>query len=256
MFWYALGTHEIFSPGNQAGMNHYLYLLINLCSVVVPFFFSFHPKLRFDRHFKTYFPANLIAALIFIIWDSTFTANGVWGFSNYYTIGWRIAGLPVEEILFFICIPFACTYTFHCLSIFFSLRWKQGAFNIFLPVICLFLLSVGLMNIDRAYTSVTFISTAFFLSFLHYIMKVQWLEKFFTVWLPLQIPFLIVNGLLTGTGLQEPVVWYNNEENLGIRLLTIPIEDTVYGFELMILTLFFFEMFKSRTKNTANVTAA
>jgi lycopene cyclase domain-containing protein len=39
------------------------------------------------------------------------------------------------------------------------------------------------------------------------------------------IPFLIVNGLLTSI----PVVIYNDNENLGIRIYTIPIEDTVYG---------------------------
>jgi lycopene cyclase domain-containing protein len=87
-------------------------------------------------------------------------------------------------------------------------------------------------------------------------MKVQWLERFFTVWVPLQIPFLIVNGLLTGTGLQEPVVWYNDNENLGIRILTIPVEDTIYGFELMILTVFFYEIFKSKLHKAAQSISA
>jgi lycopene cyclase domain-containing protein len=57
------------------------------------------------------------------------------------------------------------------------------------------------------------------------------------------IPFFIVNGLLTGTGLEEPVVWYNNQENVGIRLLTIPIEDTIYGFLLIGLNITLYETF-------------
>jgi lycopene cyclase domain-containing protein len=65
------------------------------------------------------------------------------------------------------------------------------------------------------------------------------------IYLFLLIPFFIVNGILTGTGLEAPIVWYNNQENLGVRLLTIPIEDTFYGFELIVLNVFFYEKWKA-----------
>ena len=64
----------------------------------------------------------------------------------------------------------------------------------------------------------------------------------------LLIPFFFVNGILTGSGLQEPVVWYNNAENSGIRLFTIPVEDVFYGFELILLNIFLYEYFKSKNK--------
>ena len=42
--------------------------------------------------------------------------------------------------------------------------------------------------------------------------------------------FFPVNGILTGSGLPSPVVNYNTDEIFNIRLWTIPIEDTAYGF--------------------------
>ena len=51
------------------------------------------------------------------------------------------------------------------------------------------------------------------------------------------IPFFIVNGILTGSMIENEVVWYNNSENLNIRLFTIPVEDTFYAFSLILTNL-------------------
>jgi hypothetical protein len=56
--------------------------------------------------------------------------------------------------------------------------------------------------------------------------------------------FLMVNGILTGTGLESPIVNYNPNEFMGIRMLTIPVEDTVYGYELILWNIFLFQWFK------------
>lgn len=56
--------------------------------------------------------------------------------------------------------------------------------------------------------------------------------------------FLLVNGILTGTGLESPIVNYNLEDFIGLRILTIPIEDTVYGYELILWNIFLFQKFK------------
>ena len=102
------------------------------------------------------------------------------------------------------------------------------------------------MNLHKLYTSYTFISFAALLIAAKYIFKVSWLHKFYWVYALLLVPFLIVNGILTGTGLEDPVVWYNNQENLGIRIGTIPVEDIFYGMELILLNLLIFDYFKTR----------
>jgi lycopene cyclase domain-containing protein len=224
----------------------WLYLLINFFTVIVPVVFSYHPRLKFYKTFKYFFAANTIIAIIFITWDVYFTSMGIWGFNPKYVSGIYFFNLPVEEILFFICIPFACIFTYHCLNLFFKISWRASTENIFIIISSLALFIIGISFYNKLYTSYTFISLSVLLIFLRFYLKVNWLPKLISIYPVLLIPFFIVNGILTGSGLQQPVVWYNDTENLGIRLFTIPVEDIFYGFELILLNVFLYERFKNK----------
>lgn len=225
------------------------YFLIDFFTIIVPLLFSFHPKLRFYLYFKPFFAANAIVLLVFIAWDVLFTKMGIWGFNARYVFGWHIFNLPIEEVLFFICIPFACLFTYHCFLLFYNFDKFKKFENYLIPILIIFLCIVGLYYHSKLYTAVTSMSLSFILFLLKYVFKVQWLASFILVYLILLIPFFIVNGLLTGTGLEEPVVWYNNKENLGVRILTIPIEDFFYGFELLLLNTAIYNFFKNSFNN-------
>jgi len=53
---------------------------------------------------------------------------------------------------------------------------------------------------------------------------------------------LVTNGYLTS----RPIVLYNEQFLLNVRLWTIPIEDFFYGFSLIALTIIFWEYFKRK----------
>lgn len=223
----------------------YLYLLIDVCTIAVPFLFSFHPRINFYKEWKWFIPANILTAAIFIIWDVSFTRQGVWGFNKNYLVGIYFYDLPIEEILFFICIPYACVFTYYCLHKFFKFNLYIRSENIFILFLSVILLATGIYFYSRIYTSSVFISLPLLIIFFKYFFKETWLAKLFIIYPFLLIPFFIVNGILTGSGLAQPVVWYNNNENLGLRILTIPLEDIFYGFELILLNIFFYQRFRS-----------
>src|SRR5690554_2396762 len=220
-----------------------MYLLVNFFTIIIPFIFSFHPKIKFHLTWKAFFPAAILVGVVFVIWDELFTAMGVWGFNTDYVTGIYLFNLPLEELLFFICIPFSCVFTYFCLDKFFNLSWNANIEALFCLIFSLTLIILGFIYYDRIYTAITFLSTGAVCLALKFVLKVDWFGKATLVYGILLILFLIVNGVLTGTGLDAPIVWYNHAENLDIRILTIPIEDAFYGFELVLLNLYFYKLF-------------
>jgi lycopene cyclase domain-containing protein len=177
---------------------------------------------------------------------------GVWGFNPRYISGLYIGNLPVEEWFFFIAIPYSCIFTYHSLNY----LLKKDILARYAGKIALFLAStlviIGLANLDRLYTSVTFISTGLFL-FLHYfIIRPAYLGRFFLMYFVTLIPFFIVNGVLTGSFIPEEVVFYDNTQNLGIRLGTIPVEDMVYGLFMLLMNISLFEFIRNRRARKYN----
>ena len=222
----------------------YTYLLLNLCSIVIPFACSFEDRLQFYKKWKSLFPGILIPGTLFLIWDSLFTTQEIWRFNPQYLIGIKIYNLPIEEVLFFFCIPYSCVFTYEVLNYFV----KQDVLGKYARhgtiILAYILVAVAFQYHEMAYTFCTSALTVGFLLLHLVILKKEYWSRLVFSYLVILIPFFMVNGILTGTGLHEPVVWYNNEENLGIRILTVPIEDTIYGFLLTGLNITIYEYFK------------
>ncbi len=56
--------------------------------------------------------AIVLAASPFVLWDLWATHAGHWRFDPNQTLPWRVAGLPLEEIGFFVVIPLAAILTY------------------------------------------------------------------------------------------------------------------------------------------------
>lgn len=224
----------------------FTYATILFLTVIICFVASFDSRIQFNKQFTNFFKASLLVAVPFILWDIWFTYMGVWWFNTDYTLGIIIAGLPLEEMLFFIFIPFSCIFTYFVIDKYYP--WNcLAAFNNILVFTSIIILTVAaLLNIDRIYTFITCLLTVFVLVYLHLIIKAQWITKASVVFTLLMLGFFPVNGVLTGTGLESPIVNYNPNDFLGIRMFTIPVEDAVYGYTQFLLILYFFKYFQRK----------
>jgi lycopene cyclase domain-containing protein len=217
-----------------------LYLWIDLLSISVPLLVSFHPKIQLHKQWSSLFPAILMAMIPYIVWDVYFTRMGYWGFNSDYLMGLEILSLPIEEWLFFICIPYACVFT-HLVILKINPRLELSGLSTKRISISVFILLalIGVLNYSRAYTSVDVLFALAILAWT-YFSDFELLRSYLITFLFMLVPFFIVNGILTGLGIENQVVWYNDQENLGIRIFTIPVEDVVYAFSLILLNLVLF----------------
>lgn len=232
-------------------MQEYTYLLINLGTISIPLIASFYRPFPFIKHWKAFLAGCLPVAIAFILWDVAFTKMGIWGFNEAYLSGLYLANLPLEEVLFFFCIPFACTFTFFSLGYFFSFDKGLKTARIISLILAGLCILVGLFHLDKWYTTTAFFSAAIFL-LIQYLFKWKGLVKFLITFGLILIPFYVVNGLLTGWMIEEQVVWYNDAHNLGIRIITIPLDDHFYSLCLQGFVVFLFDRQLGKQRSVLN----
>lgn len=232
-------------------MDKYLYLLIDLLSLLFPLLFSFHPKLNYHKKWKYIIPSTVIVALLFLLWDVYYTHLKVWGFNERYITGVYFFNLPIEEVLFFICIPYSSIFIFHIVEKY-KPTWLGHTSNKLTNTLIIIVLIIGLISFGKLYTSVTFILLGITLFIINKYFIYISLNTFLYSFLFILIPFFIVNGILTGAGIEEEVVFYDNNENLGIRILTIPVEDTFYGMLMLLLNVSIYKFMEHRDLKRIN----
>lgn len=195
----------------------------------------------------------ILPAVFYIVWDIYFTSQGVWSFNENCVIGrpFYLVNLPLEEVLFFFIVPYCCVFIYECIRVYFRSLRNKAHDRIIMHVLAWVLIVLGFVFYKKMYTSWTFVLTGSFI--LLVLLKRKTFRhfdptSFLISYSIILIPFLIVNGFLTSI----PVITYNDAENLGMRISTIPVEDVFYGMLLVMMNVVIFERLKSkkRTKTT------
>ena len=190
---------------------------------------------------------------VFVVWDIIFTHKGYWFFNPVYNSGIYINKLPLEEYLFFIVIPYACAFSFYAVQFHFpKFKLNEKWTKVFTFLIAVLSLIFSLLNQDLTYTFVVFLVLPVILLLSYYCAK-EVVQHYLAIYPILLIPFFIINGILTGTGIEQAVFDYNPRAILGIRIFSIPLEDMFYNFSLLLLPLALTHIFEMRFKKPKNV---
>jgi lycopene cyclase domain-containing protein len=222
---------------------HYLYFYMHAFAFIPVFLMSFDKKVAFFKSWKSLFPALFIVALIFWVWDIFKTDSQVWGFNPAYFT--RLLGnLPIEEWLFFITFPFCSVFIYECLGAYFpndTLAKFDGPLSI---IFGFGFFVVGLLFWNNSYTATTWMPAGLFALWHFWRFPNTYRTLFYRAFFVGLIPFFIVNSVFAGIATGEPLVIYNPEEYLGIRIGVIPMDDFVYNFLLEFMIVYFFERFR------------
>ena len=194
------------------------YLIFNAIVISGPAFFGSLKCCYIWNHLKPMLIAIAIPAIPFLLRD-VFVTGTHWHFNPLYVSGIKIINLPIEEILFFITVPFACLFTWEMII----RRAKEKQINMqWLRLLLYLALPAGIyfFSIGKQYTGLT-LSFIFLANIVDQFLKTNLLfDKRFYFYLLLIVIFtLIFNGYLTW----RPVVTYGVEYQLDFRIITIPV---------------------------------
>jgi lycopene cyclase domain-containing protein len=228
-----------------------LYLLLDGATILCPLLLSFDKKVAYMKQWKYVLLAATIVSIPFLIWDVVFTAQGIWGFNPDYLVGWHVFNLPVEEVLFFLLVPFSCMFIYACVKAYFGSMRMYHLNRINAVIYFLLLCYTGFVAWGTLPNSGTYSRAVIVSSGLTFILLVlfRWQTRFLPLAFVVSLaPFLLVNGILTGAATNEPIVWYNSAERLPFSILTIPVEDVLYSFTLIGLNVLVYELISSGSR--------
>ena len=226
-----------------------MYTIINLLVILPVLALSFDKKVHFYSYFKPLFKSIVLVGTLFLLWDYVFTLHGVWGFNPKYLSGIYFFNLPLGEVLFFVTVPYACLFIDACYHEYIGVKMNKW---VILSMITIYLILYLLFVQDNfGWYSLSNLFYFTILIFSMYINHPKLLYSFFPSFLISLVPFFIVNGILTGTGLEEEIVWYRENQFSGVRMFTIPYEDILYSFNLLMSVKFVMKKFQNKSNATA-----
>ncbi len=141
----------------------YTYLFINVFIIAIPLALTFDKRTAYFRQIPAVGFATGVVSACYLIWDVLVTARGEWSFNGKYLTGVHLLNIPLEEVLFFITVPYSCLFIYEVVLFATTDRFYKMSTPVLITVIVL-LAAASLALRDQGYTSKALASCSFFLT--------------------------------------------------------------------------------------------
>jgi lycopene cyclase domain-containing protein len=214
------------------------YLLFNIFVIAGPLL-AFLLPIRFRRPHTAIFFSVLLVALPFYVWDVLVTGMW-WYFNSEYILGVRFLGVPLEEYLFFLTVPFACLLLWEQVRSFEQIR-NFKALYVFIGVMSVLIGGFSLLW-GWHYTAAVLCGLGVFSVADFFSLRVLSSKKLLYFMGVVTLLTLVFNWYLTA----RPVVTYNPEVKSNVMVATIPAEDFAFGWLLLLMNVYTYELLRKR----------
>lgn len=222
----------------------YTFLLLNLFVVLIPFVLALDKKAIGIASLKSIILPSLIVAFVFSEIPVFLTGLRVWSFNPAYLIGVSYRGLPLEEYLFIFTSSFTGLGIYNYLNTKFpknDLQKFSLALSHLMIGICIAFLFFAYA---KWYTVITFASLLLLLIGVEYVNTLRFMYRFYRAFVVSLIPFYCCYGIICNL----PIIQYDERQNVGFNLAKIPFENHFLMMAMLLLSVYLFEVFKSRKK--------
>ena len=160
----------------------------------------------------------------------------------------QILNVPLEEVLFFITVPYSCLFIYEVV-LYATKDRRLKIPNAAVVVSIGLLLAASIAFYHQGYTAKSLASCGLFLAAALLLDRPLLESRQYWVWLAIcYLPFFIMNSILTAL----PVVEYNSRAIWGPRVGTIPVEDFFYNYAMLSFYFMFYRGARVPTRLESN----
>ncbi|GGM75250.1 hypothetical protein GCM10007108_11470 [Thermogymnomonas acidicola] len=210
---------------------HMAYAEILLAIFVPVAAISFLTPFSRVRRYRPLIVSIAAVAPVYILWDELAVVFGTWKFDPAHVLGIYFFYIPVEEVAFFLVVPFSTLLIFEALDNYVKgtlpCRGTVAAASISIVLLVI----LGVLNTSRSYTSVASFFSAGSLALGLIVDRRLLVKKSLWAFLVVSyIPFVFFDHLMV----TAPIFTYGRGAITGIRVAGIPVEEFEYVFSLLL----------------------